>query len=638
MAVVALAFVSAGVQVARGVRARRSAETLDRRVPHEARVGYAGSASCRGCHPSEYASWRASYHRTMTQRATVDALIAPAAFDARTLRGIEGEHQVERRGDELWVRLVSPSWKLAHLDDEPEDTIQSLLAGAPRGWQRVLMTTGSHHMQVYWVAGATSTTLHAFPFAYMLEPSSSNQSAGRWVPNESTLLRPPIEGGVYTWNEVCIKCHAVAVQPRLAGPKRRADDTRVAEFGIACEACHGPSAEHAARYSDPILRYSEHFAATPMSEVVNPGALDHETSSELCGQCHAITRFIDDERWRDGGSEFTPGQRLAPHMRPVRHPLREVQPWMDEELEATPDFFAQRYWPDGMVRISGREFNGVLESPCYQRGELSCASCHSMHHSDPDDQLARGMEGEGACVSCHERYADDARLIEHTHHARGSSGSGCYDCHMPHTTYGLLKAIRSHEISSPTVEESTLHGRPNACNLCHLDRTLAWSMNYLQAWYGIEEVALSEEQRTIAAAVLWAVSGDAGQRALAAWHLGWPVALAASGETWQAPILARLLNDTYAAVRVIAGRSLTHLPGFATFVYDAVGDPEARAAAPHAVETSWRSRRADASDGRTRRTGEDARAVLQDDEGELALGVLGRLLRARDHRPVTLAE
>src|SRR5215468_7634382 len=32
--------------------------------------GFVGSSECMSCHPSEYASWHDSYHRTMTQVAT----------------------------------------------------------------------------------------------------------------------------------------------------------------------------------------------------------------------------------------------------------------------------------------------------------------------------------------------------------------------------------------------------------------------------------------------------------------------------------------------------------------------------------------------------------------------------------------
>ena len=39
-------------------------------------------------------------------------------------------------------------------------------------------------------------------------------------------------------------------------------------------------------------------------------------------------------------------------------------------------------------------------------------------------------------------------------------------------------------------------------------------------------------KKTVAAAVLWAVQGDAGQRALAAWSMGWSPAQTASGKDW----------------------------------------------------------------------------------------------------------
>ena len=41
--------------------------------------GYATSDACRACHPSEYASWHRSYHRTMTQAASAATVRAPFA-------------------------------------------------------------------------------------------------------------------------------------------------------------------------------------------------------------------------------------------------------------------------------------------------------------------------------------------------------------------------------------------------------------------------------------------------------------------------------------------------------------------------------------------------------------------------------
>ena len=101
---------------------------------------------------------------------------------------------------------------------------------------------------------------------------------------------------------------------------------------------------------------------------------------------------------------------------------------------------------------------------------------------------------------------------------------------MPHTRYGLLKASRSHAIDSPSVASSVESGRPNACNACHLDRTLAWTARKLTEWYGAPPVELNREQKTISATLLRLLKGDAGQRAITAWSMGWEAAHQASGK------------------------------------------------------------------------------------------------------------
>src|SRR5688500_17717044 len=136
-------------------------------------------------------------------------------------------------------------------------------------------------------------------------------------------------------------------------------------------------------------------------------------------------------------------------------------------------------------------------------------------------------------------------------HGESSPGSSRYNCHMPYTTYALLEAIRSHQVSSPCVHSTSETGRPNACSLCHLDKSLGCTSARLAAWYGISEPSLSEDDRSIAAGAAWMLRGDAQQRALAAWSAGWPAAQSASGTGWMAPILARLADDPYEAVRFI---------------------------------------------------------------------------------------
>ena len=81
--------------------------------------------------------------------------------------------------------------------------------------------------------------------------------------------------------------------------------------------------------------------------------------------------------------------------------------------------------------------------------------------------------------------------------------------------------------------------------------------------------------------------GDAGQRALAAWHLSWPPALAISQTNWVIPILGQMLDDPYAAVRCVAERSLKQLSSIIPAGYDYTIEPKNRPPMRAAVWSAW---------------------------------------------------
>jgi hypothetical protein len=202
---------------------------------------------------------------------------------------------------------------------------------------------------------------------------------------------------------------------------------------------------------------------------------------------------------------------------------------------------------------------------------------------------------------------------------------------MPYTTYGLLRAMRSHQVSSPTVASSIETGRPNACNACHLDKTLAWTSESLATWYGTPKVRLTDDEQSIAASLLWLLKGDAGQRALAAWSMSWAPARQVSGTSWMGGPLAMLLNDPYDAVRLVAHRSLASLPGFDGFQSDVLAPSATRVKDTLRALDYWRG---------TLRTGSrrtDA-ALLLDASGSPRMDAIIRLGLQRDDRPVVLRE
>jgi hypothetical protein len=201
---------------------------------------------------------------------------------------------------------------------------------------------------------------------------------------------------------------------------------------------------------------------------------------------------------------------------------------------------------------------------------------------------------------------------------------------MPYTTYGLMKALRSHQISSPSVAASQQTGRPNACNLCHLDKSLAWTSEKLGGWYGTAQPALSEDERTVAASLLWLLRGDAGQRALVAWAMGWQPAQQVSGTDWLGAYLSGLLSDDYGALRFIGYRSLRTLgPGFADMPFRFVTSPQQQLKDVSTAVAIWRR------SGRPSRA--DA-ALLLNADGSFKLDQLNRLVQQRDNRPINLYE
>jgi predicted CXXCH cytochrome family protein len=602
------AFLAGGIMIWEGRWPEQKAvENVDGALPpRPEESSYVTSTACQTCHGDQHAAWHKSYHRTMTQAATPANILAP--FDNVRLE-TEGQFaRLYRDGDEFWVEMVDPEWeRAAFLDGRDTRAVRQ----PPRVRARIVMTTGSHHFQAYWIRSQYGRELWQFPWRFHL-------GKRRWVHRKDVFLGPPEwRPGMHfkVWNDNCIFCHSTGGQPGLNPHTNYLDNTTVAELGIACEACHGPGREHVGRQKDLARRDTP---SGPDPTIVNPARLAHDRASEICAACHA--HFMQNDRALVTGPPFRPGDRLAQHGSFYR-----------PEDEAS-DQITSRFWTDGTNRSGGREFMGMKESACYQKGELSCLSCHSMHDSAPNDQLARSMDGNDACYQCHQEHQE--RLSEHTHHAPDSTGSLCYNCHMPHTAYALFKAIRSHRIGIPKVTAVTHKAQPNACNLCHLDRSLQWTSDHLRRWYGTPSPELGADEHKVSAAALWLLRGDAGQRVVAAWHAGWEPARQASGKLWLAPILAPLLDDPYAAVRWLAASSLDSLPGFSEFDYEFDGPGPERQAASQRARQRW--------DEHTRRVPgseiTDGLRSLFGSAGEPNRDAIKQLIERRDDQPISSIE
>ncbi len=596
--------------------------------------GYVSSTTCQACHPAQYDTWSGSFHRTMTQVANPETV--QADFDDVTVSEVEGAPmRLERRGDEFWAEFDDPGW-------------EGPSSARPRITRQVVMITGSHHQNIYWYATEHDRALNVLPGVFLLNDE-------RWVPRSSVVLSPPNQGVATLdghWNAICIDCHTTHGKTQFDTPFRsepissQSVDTTVAEFGISCESCHGPAETHVDTNRNPWRRYAMHLSGEPDATIVNPEELDPVRSSQVCGQCHSIWEFYNssDERVSStSGLAYRPGDELR-DTRFVAHPTTNANSAeMQQLLNTDPDFIRGSFWSDGQVRVSGREYNGLIDSPCFQNADalqqsLTCFSCHTMHKTAEDPrsvstwadthQVSAGMNDNTACTQCHQEFAVD--LSAHTNHGEDSSGSSCYNCHMPYTSYGLLRSIRSHTVTTPSIQESVEVGRPNACNLCHLDQTLEWSGEHLLDWYRLPAPPLNHDERNVAASILWLLTGDAGQRAITASSYGWEPAQTASGTSWMMPYLGELLGDPYAAVRYIAANSVRNLPGYEGLNYDFVATRDERFESALDALTTWRN----STQSRIRRDPQ----LLFNEDGSLDTARMRQFFSLRNTRPLFLRE
>ena len=496
--------------------------------------GFVGAQACKACHPDHHASWQATHHARMTQRP--DETTVLGAFDGRTVRYEQDAARPFRDGARFCM-------------DIPDG----------RGGRRlaeVALTVGSRRYQQYF-----ERQRRGEHDVFVRLPILWHVADQRWLHLNTVFLGPDDadwNAHAAVWNENCIFCHNTAPEPRLRsslndGPAAARFDSKVADLGIACESCHGPGGEHAAAMRDPLARY----AAQPTG-IVDPCDLDQARSVSVCGQCHGarlpnpMSRL---DAWFSTGPTYRPGDALLEHVTPIEigTPVRG---------KADPELFALRFWRDGTPRLTAYELQGVLASPCYQRGTMTCLSCHAMHHGDPKGQLRPELEQNALCTQCHAAIGAD--VAAHTHHAAGSSGSSCVECHMPKVVYGVLEIHRSHRIEVPDAARDAAAGRPNACTLCHTDRSLPWAAEHMRQWWGDHfpspTARADKAPIELPDAIASLHAGDAAVRAVYAAALGRQTAAPAPNATGpQRAHLAVAMGDGYPSVRWLAQRSLRQL-------------------------------------------------------------------------------
>ncbi|HYP29284.1 MAG TPA: hypothetical protein VE262_21415 [Blastocatellia bacterium] len=488
---------------------------------------YLQSNKCVSCHTDHHESWARTYHSRMTQEARPESVQGDFERD-NTFEYMGVKARMEKRGGAFSMNLTFP-----------DNTTQSFV---------IERTVGSRRIEQY-VAKQDGQYIR-LPLAYDLVNR-------RWMSLNGSFFYPDGENYFQhqaKWDANCVFCHNVKAQPNF-DRKTGKFDSEVTELGIACGSCHGQAADHAEEASSPVARTLWRLFEGSPTKIVNPKELSPERSMMICGHCHGQRVPEPFDRIQEilgKGDPYDAGEDLSSFYKPVTHETR------------IGDFsFANRFWANGSPRLTAYEYQGILRSACFTKGDhadrINCLTCHTMHDGDPKGQITLENRTNKPCLQCHQQYEEPSALAQHTGHPVDSSGSACYTCHMPRVVYGIMSIHPTHDITVPDPRLTATQSVPNACNQCHLDKSVNWSIEAVNRMWPrrfADARRSTDAQFDLPEGPRALFAGDALMRGLAAEALGGGGPVRPDPQ-WAGPFLLEAFTDNYPIVRFFAANGLS---------------------------------------------------------------------------------
>jgi len=420
-----------------------------------ASLNYAGSESCRSCHAEQHHDWQqtgmARMFRAYEPANVIGDFSSKEPFYAGDRFAWTGSRLESSRGEGrfAYARMFK---------DKGRHFFEIKTSSGP--WVRypIDYTIGSKWQQAY-ATRLPNGQIHVFPIQYnvlhkrwlnfwqIIDPEGSARADVRTFEKFSPIT---------SYQSNCAVCHTSQLR-NTKGGGFEVDDLEFREPGINCEMCHGPSGHHvsAMRAGEP---YQKPAAAPP----VDFTKISSREYLAICGQCHRQSAV------RDAGPH---GELNYWPSAPAFYPPNKSRPFGE--------FSRKAFYKDGRFRETTFIVESLQRSACFQKGQVNCGHCHDVHGKDAANNLKSlrfAADSDRMCTQCHTSQA--LKSVPHTRHAADSKASRCVSCHMPAIMNSMLFRARTHQIDDvPNVARLERFGQeesPNACLLCHQEKTAPW--------------------------------------------------------------------------------------------------------------------------------------------------------------------
>jgi cytochrome c554/c'-like protein len=185
----------------------------------------------------------------------------------------------------------------------------------------------------------------------------------------------------------CMECHATYAKEMISSEY----DPGQIIYGVSCERCHGPAAEH-------VEFHEQNPTAQKGKYIVNPAKLQRLRSLNVCALCHSGNMV----RMRDAFS-FLPGDDLS------RYFIADTAHIDSSRLD-----------------VHANQYGLLTASKCFRMSEtMTCSTCHNTHVKESGNLEVYAIK----CMQCHTEGKHNGCSLQPP--AGYSMSANCVNCHMP---------------------------------------------------------------------------------------------------------------------------------------------------------------------------------------------------------------
>ncbi len=398
---------------------------------------FVGSGKCKDCHRQEYDKWKGSHHERAMDVATEQTVLGDfnnAVFDHFGITS-----RFYRKNGGFFVSTQGPDGKTGEFE--------------------ITHTFGYFPLQQYLIP-FPGGRLQCLPIAWDVR----GQKWFHLYPDEKIDPRDWLywTNQAQNWNGMCAECHCTDLKKNY-DPRTEVYETTWSEISVGCEACHGPGSSHVQWAELPEMGRPDLVNA---GLAVRTAGLGAKEQIALCAPCHARRMSL--------------GDNIHRHADFLDYGVPQL---------LTGGF----YFADGQILEEVYVYGSFLQSKMAAR-DVRCSDCHDVH------SIKRIKPGNDLCLQCHKAAVYDTG-DHHFHKGKGEpgepiksssgeilfevgTGAQCEQCHMPGRNYMGVDYRPDHSFRIPRPALGKAIGAPNACNRCHVDKTVQWSADAMTKWYG----------------------------------------------------------------------------------------------------------------------------------------------------------